>query len=63
MARSTFRPAPRIIALSGYGAPDDVRRALEAGCDAHLLKPCDPETLAAMIERYTGPAAKRQRSS
>ncbi len=30
---------PRLIALTGYGQPDDRRRALEAGFDAHLVKP------------------------
>ena len=35
----------RIIALSGYGQPDDVSRALAAGCDAHLTKPIDVDTL------------------
>ena len=35
----------RLIALTGYGQPDDRRRALEAGFDAHLVKPVDFETL------------------
>jgi CheY-like chemotaxis protein len=29
----------RLVALTGYGQADDVRRALEAGFDAHLTKP------------------------
>jgi len=41
---------PVIIAVTGYGDPDAVWRALDAGCDAHLLKPYDPTRLAAMIE-------------
>jgi CheY-like chemotaxis protein/anti-sigma regulatory factor (Ser/Thr protein kinase) len=36
----------RLIALTGYGQPDDVKRAREAGFDAHLLKPVDPDALA-----------------
>jgi signal transduction histidine kinase len=35
----------RLIALTGYGQPDDRRRALEAGFDAHLVKPVDFDTL------------------
>src|SRR5262249_12513593 len=31
----------RIIALSGYGQDEDRRRSLEAGFDAHLIKPVD----------------------
>ena len=46
----TLRGAPEhdsmvLIALTGYGQPDDRRRALEAGFDAHLVKPVDFETL------------------
>jgi len=33
--------AIRIIALSGYGQPDDVARSADAGCDSHLVKPVD----------------------
>ena len=29
----------RIVALSGFGRPEDRRRSLEAGCDDHLTKP------------------------
>jgi PAS domain S-box-containing protein len=31
----------RLIAVTGYGQPDDRRRALEAGFDLHLVKPVD----------------------
>src|SRR5690606_34850192 len=30
-----------IIAMSGWGSPEDVRRAHEAGFDRHLSKPAD----------------------
>ena len=39
-----------IIAVSGYGRPQDVQRAVAAGCDVHLLKPFDPSRLGALIE-------------
>ena len=34
-----------IIALSGYGQEEHIRRALEAGVDRYLVKPADPSTL------------------
>ena len=39
----------RLVALTGYGLPDDQRRSREAGFDAHLVKPVDPARLAAVI--------------
>jgi CheY-like chemotaxis protein len=33
----------RLIAVSGYGQEEDVRRSLEAGFDLHLAKPVDPD--------------------
>lgn len=30
-----------IIALTGYGFPDDIQRARDAGCDAVFVKPAD----------------------
>jgi hypothetical protein len=38
-------PAPPSIALSGYGQPEDRRRGADAGFDAYLVKPVDPEAL------------------
>jgi signal transduction histidine kinase len=43
--RSTMGATIRLIALTGYGQPDDRRQALDAGFDAHLVKPVDPRTL------------------
>jgi CheY-like chemotaxis protein len=31
----------RLVAHTGYGSPEDQRRAQEAGFDAHLAKPAD----------------------
>jgi signal transduction histidine kinase/CheY-like chemotaxis protein len=36
----------RLIALTGYGQPEDRRRAIEAGFDALLVKPVSPEDLS-----------------
>jgi PAS domain S-box-containing protein len=41
--------AVRLVALTGYGQPDDQRRSREAGFDAHLVKPADPARLASVI--------------
>lgn len=35
----------RLVALTGYGQPEDVRRAEEAGFDTHLVKPVDLQHL------------------
>jgi CheY-like chemotaxis protein len=44
-----------LIALTGWGLDDDVRRAHDAGFDRHLLKPVDiaplQEALAASVRR------------
>jgi CheY-like chemotaxis protein len=40
----------RLIALSGYGQPEDRRRTAEAGFEAHLIKPVEPEKLNEVIE-------------
>ncbi|SEL08673.1 Signal transduction histidine kinase [Roseateles sp. YR242] len=41
--------ALRLIALTGYGQQDDRQRAREAGFDAHLVKPTDPDALLRAI--------------
>ena len=40
---------PYLIALTGYGQPEDVKKARDAGFDAHLLKPVDPDALARVL--------------
>jgi signal transduction histidine kinase/ActR/RegA family two-component response regulator len=40
-----------IIALSGYGQDEDLRRSQEAGFDHHLVKPADHATLQKLIEQ------------
>jgi len=42
---------PLLIALTGYGAPEQRSRALESGFDLHLVKPVEPEQLARLIGR------------
>lgn len=38
-----------IIALSGYGQTDDHSQSMQAGCDAHLVKPVHPNVLRSML--------------
>jgi signal transduction histidine kinase len=38
-----------IIALSGYGQTEDHSQSLQAGCDAHLVKPVHPNVLRSML--------------
>lgn len=49
-----------LVALTGYGQPEDVARATAAGFDHHLVKPADPERIAAIVEAVTGLGAKTQ---
>ena len=52
--RALGPPCPYLVALTGYGEPDDVKRAREAGFDAHLLKPVDPDALAGVLKGVGG---------
>ncbi|HET9396604.1 MAG TPA: response regulator, partial [Nitrospiraceae bacterium] len=38
-----------LVALTGYGAPEQRSRALEAGFDLHLVKPVEPEQLLKLV--------------
>jgi len=39
----------RLIALTGYGTEQDRQRAADAGFDAHLTKPVEPQRLAMLL--------------
>ena len=39
------------VALTGFGRPEDVRRAIEEGFYAHLTKPFDLQTLAHLLQK------------
>ena len=40
-----------LVALTGYGQEDDLRAALDAGFDAHLVKPADIRELSKLLSR------------
>jgi PAS domain S-box-containing protein len=40
-----------LVAITGYGQTEDRRRSRDAGFDAHLVKPVEPEVLDELIER------------
>ena len=42
-------PAVQLVALTGYGRPEDRQRAFDAGFDAHMMKPVDPDLLVDII--------------
>jgi signal transduction histidine kinase/CheY-like chemotaxis protein len=42
-----------IVAVSGYGQPEDRQRSRDAGFDDHLVKPVHQDALVATLERYT----------
>jgi PAS domain S-box-containing protein len=44
-------PLMCVVALSGYGRPEDKQRATAAGFDAHLVKPVDFDDLRQVINR------------
>ncbi len=49
-----------LIALTGYGQPEDREKALAAGFDEHLVKPVDTKALRKLLLKCQ--AAKRQKS-
>jgi PAS domain S-box-containing protein len=46
-----------LVALTGWGAADDRERSREAGFDAHLVKPVDPEALEELLTRLRASSA------
>jgi CheY-like chemotaxis protein len=43
-----------LVAVTGYGQPEDRRRALDAGFDEHIVKPVSREALARAMKRAGG---------
>jgi CheY-like chemotaxis protein len=40
----------RLVALTGYGLPEDERHARQAGFDAHLTKPVHPTAMQRLLQ-------------
>jgi two-component system CheB/CheR fusion protein len=53
-----------LVALTGYGLPEDERRATDAGFDTHLIKPAAIEQIQEVIgrapQRGATPSAARR---
>ena len=49
--RARLGQTPILIAMTGYGQPDDRARAFEAGFDEHVVKPVSLDDLSSAIER------------
>jgi PAS domain S-box-containing protein len=46
-----------LVAMTGYGRDDDRRRSMEAGLNAHLVKPVAPEALTELLAWLAKPRA------
>src|SRR5437762_3247465 len=47
-------PAIPAAALTAYATPQDVRRAIEAGFQAHVAKPVEPSDLGVLVASLSG---------
>jgi len=54
MRRDPTLRTVRLVALTGYAAPEDVARAQDAGFDDHLPKPPSPDRLEAILAGQDG---------
>ncbi len=45
-----------LVALTGYGRPEDKQRAMAAGFDYHLVKPVDLDALGDLVSRLGSPS-------
>ena len=41
-----------IVAVSGYAMPEDIKKALDAGCNGYIIKPVDTKTFVNSISKY-----------
>ncbi len=53
--RALAGPRSFLVALTGYSDLEDRRRAEEAGFDAHVVKPVDPDELSRLLARLGAP--------
>lgn len=50
--REKLGPDVVLVAVSGFGQPEDKRRALEAGFDEHITKPADVDDIENLLVRF-----------
>jgi len=50
--RDKLGPDVILVAVSGFGQPEDKRRALEAGFDDHITKPADVQDIESILQRF-----------
>ena len=50
-----------LVAITGWGTAEDVRRSEEAGFDHHFTKPADPERLRNILLQECPPGSVQQR--
>ena len=51
-----------LVALTGYGQPEDKMQAMAAGFDYHLAKPVDIDVLGDLVARFGAQTASNPRS-
>jgi signal transduction histidine kinase/ActR/RegA family two-component response regulator len=56
--RERLGASVHLVALTGYGQPEDRRRTAEAGFDEHLVKPVEPERLRRLLAAIPAGAAQ-----
>jgi DNA-binding response OmpR family regulator len=57
--RDKLGPQIRLIAITGYGQPEDRLRSYDAGFDFHLVKPVDLELLQSVLMTGTPPQTEQ----
>jgi CheY-like chemotaxis protein len=50
--RERIVPPPLLIAVSGFGTPDDKQQAIDSGFDYHLTKPANWQQLEEILLRH-----------
>ena len=52
-----------LVALTGYGRPEDRQQVSQSGFDAHIVKPLTLEQLHKVFDRFTAEKAKNRRTT
>lgn len=55
---STWGRKVLLVALTGWGRPEDRARTTEAGFDSHLVKPADSEQVLALLKQFVRASQK-----